>query len=48
MSLAAILLMVFAVVVLWGGLVVATRFLVTHPLPPEDDDPVAPGGPTDR
>jgi hypothetical protein len=37
-SLAAIILMVLAIVILWGGLAVATAFLVRRPLPDVDGD----------
>jgi len=37
----AITFMIIAMLVIWGGLVVAVTFLVRNPLPPEEDD--APG-----
>ena len=40
----AILLMIVAMLVIWGGLAVAITFLVRHPLPPEDDEVHRPGG----
>ncbi|QDB78104.1 methionine/alanine import family NSS transporter small subunit [Georgenia sp. 311] len=38
----AITSMIIAMLVIWGGLVVAVTFLARNPLPPEDDD-TAPG-----
>ncbi|HLT85239.1 MAG TPA: methionine/alanine import family NSS transporter small subunit [Phototrophicaceae bacterium] len=40
----AIVFMIIAMLVIWGGLVVAITFLARHPLAPEDDD----GGPAAR
>lgn len=42
----AIFFMILAMLVIWGGLVLAVRHLVTHPQPQDDGDasrgPVAP------
>jgi len=31
----AIVMMIVAMATIWGGLVFSTRFLLTHPLPPD-------------
>lgn len=39
MTTVAIVMMIVAIAVVWGGLVVAIRFLVRHPLDPEAGAP---------
>ncbi|HLV04197.1 MAG TPA: methionine/alanine import family NSS transporter small subunit [Actinomycetaceae bacterium] len=36
MTLPAIIFMVLAIAIIWGGLAVAIVFLARHPLPPEE------------
>ena len=45
MSPEAVILMILAIILVWGGLAVATRFLITHPLPPDEDDDAGPAAP---
>ncbi len=42
MTATAIVMMVVAMLTIWGGLVVSTRFLVTHPLPDEGESGTRP------
>lgn len=46
MTVAAIVMMIIAMIILWGGFAAATRFLIAHPGPFGDEEgytgPVAP------
>ena len=37
MTALAITFMIIAMLVVWGGLALSLRFLMRHPLPPEDE-----------
>ena len=37
MTTTAIVFMIIAMLVVWGGLALSLRFLIRHPLPPEDE-----------
>ncbi|HLS72501.1 MAG TPA: methionine/alanine import family NSS transporter small subunit [Actinomycetaceae bacterium] len=37
MTALAITFMIIAMLVVWGGLALSLRFLIRHPLPPEDE-----------
>ncbi|MDX5318079.1 MAG: methionine/alanine import family NSS transporter small subunit [Actinomycetes bacterium] len=49
MTSTAIVMMLVAIALIWGGLAASTRYLLTHPLPAEEAGPTTPGSyPTDR
>ncbi|MGM0385748.1 MAG: methionine/alanine import family NSS transporter small subunit [Actinomycetota bacterium] len=47
MTATAMVMMLVAITLIWGGLAVSTRYLLTHPLPAEEAGPT-PGSPPTR
>jgi hypothetical protein len=43
MTATAIVMMLVAITLIWGGLAVSTRYLLTHRLPVEEGGPSTPG-----